>query len=274
MRTRGVAHRSELSSLGITDKDRRRMLRRGEMTRAGTFYVTAEAPANLLPLLGKGVRPTCLTAAALHELWTPLHSDTHIYRPRGVVAGALEKDWIEHGVGLRGWPDALPFADIALTLDHAARCLPVRDAAILFESAVHRRKISLHVALQIIEGLPQRIRTPLRRIDPRAESGTETAVRWWLESLRVPVTPQVQIPGVGRVDLQVGRSWVIECDSVRYHDNPEQYHEDRRRDLLLRSRRYTVTRLTWEQVFLQEEDTRRELLRCIQRRDHRRRLPH
>lgn len=273
MRIRGVAHRSELAGLGITEKERRRMLRDGAMVRAGTFYLTAEAPAAMLPLLREGVRPTCLTAAKHHELWVPLHRKTHVYRPRGMDQGVLGKDWVEHGAGLRSWPDALPLADLVLTLEHAARCLPARDAAILLESAVQRQKISLRQARQIVEGLPRRLRIPLRRIDPRAESGTETAMRWWLESLRVPVTPQVQIPGVGRVDLQVGHSWVIECDSATYHDNPEQYHEDRRRDLLLKARRYTVTRLTWEQVFLEWEDTKQELLRCIRRRDHRRALP-
>lgn len=273
MRIHGVAHRSELSSLGITEKDRRRLLREGRMARVGTFYVTPEAPASLLPLLQDGVRPTCVSAAEHHQLWIPLHEDTHIYRPRGVERDEPKEDWVEHGAGLRSWPDVMPIADLTLTLEHAARCLPVRDAAILLESAVQRKRISLHRARQIVDGLPLRLRTPLRRIDPRAESGTETAVRWWLESLRVAVTPQVRIPGAGRVDLKIGESWIIECDSAQYHDNPEQYHEDRRRDLVLKARRYTVTRLTWEQVFLDWEATKEHLLACLRRRDHRRPLP-
>lgn len=273
MRIRGVAHRSELTSLGISEKMRQKMLLAGTMVRVGTWYVTPEAPADLLPFLREGMRPTCLTAAEHHQLWVPPHDKSHVYRPRGVARNALDEDWIAHGAGMRSWPDALPYADLPLTLEHAARCVPVRDAAILFESAVQKRKLSLRRAKGIVEGLPQRRRNQLRRIDPRAESGTETAVRWWLESLRVPVTPQVQIAGVGRVDLKLGKSWIIECDSVKYHDNPKQYHEDRRRDLVLKARRYTVTRLTWEQVFLSWDTTKEQLLTCIRRRDHQRALP-
>ena len=243
------------------------------MIRVGTFYATPEAPADLLPLLRNGVRSTCVSAAAHHDLWTPLHTGTHVYRPRGIPQPTEQHGWVAHGRGMRFWPDLLPIADLALTLEHAARCLPVRDAAILFESALHQQKLSLQQAHQIVAGLPLRLRTPLRRIHRRAESGTETAVRWWLESLRVAVTPQVWIPEVGRVDLMLGESWIIECDSARFHDSPAQYHKDRRRDLLLKARRYAVTRLTWEQVFLDWESTKQQLLACLRRRDHRRPLP-
>lgn len=273
MRIRGVAHRSELRELGFTDKERRLQLEAGIITRVGAFYVTSRAPAALLTFLEAGVRPTCFTAAVLHELWVPLHEHAHVFRPRGVDLEMLDEDWIEHGRGLRSWPDVSPIADLPLTLEHAARCASARDAAILFESAVQQRKISLERARRIVEGLPQRVRDPLRRIDPRAESGTETAVRWWFESRRVPATPQVHIAGVGRVDLKVGRSWIIECDSTKHHDNPAQYHEDRGRDLRLRAKGFTVTRLTWEQVFLDWKETEQELLQCIRRRDHQQPLP-
>lgn len=273
MRIRGVAHRSELRALGFTEEVRRQQLQAGTISRVGAFYVTAKAPAELLTYLAAGVRPTCVTAADLHGLWIPLHEGAHVYRPRGFDPAEVDESWVVHGRGMRSWPDALPIADLPLALDHAARCLPTRDAAVLFESAVNLRKITLAHARRIVEGLPQRRRTPLRRISSHAESGTETSVRWWLESLNVPVTPQVHISGVGRVDLQVGHSWIIECDSVKHHDTPAQYHQDRHRDLQLRAKGYTVTRLTWEQVFLKWDDTKKELLRCIRRGDHQQALP-
>lgn len=152
------------------------------------------------------------------------------------------------------------------------RCLSVRDAAILLESALNRRKISMGEVERLLAALPAVRRAQLARVTPLSESGTETAVRWWLESLHVPVTPQVRVAGVGRVDLKLGTSWIIECDSATYHDNPEQYHRDRARDLRLQARRYMVTRLTWEQVFLGWEETKAQLLTIIRRRDHRRPL--
>ena len=291
------------------------------MSRTGTWYVTDEAPADLVRLLARGVRPTCVSAAQHHGLWVPLHEGDHVYRPRGLAAveprrdavvtgggaamtggdavvtgggavmtGALAAasgggaaaiggdalvtggDLVMHGSAMRSWPDRAPIADLPLALEHAMRCLSVRDAAILLESALNRRKISRSEVVRLLASLPAALRAQLSRVTTLSESGTETAVRWWLESLHVPVTPQVRIPGVGRVDLKLGTSWIIECDSATYHDNPEQYHRDRARDLRLQARRYMVTRLTWEQVFLDWEETEAQLLTILRRRDHRRPL--
>ncbi|NMA78991.1 MAG: hypothetical protein GX960_17365 [Actinomycetales bacterium] len=307
MKIPGIAHRSDLAGLGITDADRRRLLRRGRMSRAGTWYVTDEAPQDLVSLLAQGVRPTCVSAALHHGLWVPLHEGDHVYRPRGLAAveprrnivvtgrdaavtgrdtavtsrdvavpgrdvAVPGRDMVMHGSAMRSWPDRAPIADLPLALEHAMRCLSVRDAAILLESALNRRKISMGEVERLLAALPAVRRAQLARVTPLSESGTETAVRWWLESLHVPVTPQVRVAGVGRVDLKLGTSWIIECDSATYHDNPEQYHRDRARDLRLQARRYMVTRLTWEQVFLGWEETKAQLLTIIRRRDHRRPL--
>lgn len=270
MRIPGIIHRSRLSSVGISDADRRRLLRQGQIRRVGTWYVTSEAPAELLPILELGLRPTCLTAAAHHGLWIPLHSGTHVYRPRDARVAGSVAGLVPHGSGLRCWPDNDPVAELSLVLEHAARCLPIPEAAILFESALYRHNLSMHAIQECLSRLPRHLRTPLGRVSPLAESGTETAVRWWLESLTVSAAPQVRIEGVGRVDLLVGRSWIIECDSVQYHDTTAQFHRDRDRDLRLRSLGYVVTRLTWEQVFLQWPVTRDHLLTVLRRRDHRR----
>ncbi|WP_394214829.1 hypothetical protein [Brachybacterium vulturis] len=282
MKIPGIAHRSDLAGLGITDAARRRLLRKGRIMRVGAWYVTGDAPEEIVLLLRRGVRPSCVTAAEHHGLWVPLHTGHHVYRPRGLGVekhdqglaergqDLMEHDQalVEHGSEMRSWPDQDPVAELSLTLEHAVRCLSVPDAAILLESALNRRSISRHGVRRVLAALPAARRAQLNRVTPLAESGTETAVRWWLESLHVPVTPQVQIPGVGRVDLQLGASWIIECDSVRFHDNPEQYHRDRARDLRLQARRYMVTRLTWEQVFLDWEETKSQLLQILRRRDH------
>src|SRR5699024_11951331 len=70
-----------------------------------------------------------------------------------------------------------------------------------------------------------------------------------------------------------GTNWVIECDSRSFHDDPNRYREDRRRDLALAERGYRVTRLTREQVFLQWGEPEQMLLTMLRRREHRRALP-
>ena len=134
----------------------------------------------------------------------------------------------------------------------------------------HDRLISEAEAQHLVAGLPVDLARQLRRVRSDAASGTETRVRWWLESMHVAVRSQVQVCRGIRVDLLVGSSWVIECDSRAHHAGDEQYHRDRWRDLTLRAMGYTVTRLSWEQVFLQWEATEQMLRSMLHRREHRR----
>lgn len=305
MRVRGVVHRKGLAEVEPDPDRRSALLRSGKIRSVGQWYVTEEAPEDLLALLELGVRPTCLDAAALHGLWVPMAVGVHAYRPRRVeappdaprlaqirrrrdagsgelvpipVSGAGQPapathPLILHAPSLRGWGSQDPVPDIVRTLDHAARCQSTVNAAILIESALNKRCLSTKDLDRLLAGLPQRKRHPLVRVRADAQSGTETAVRWWLEERRVRVRSQAQLLPDVRVDLLIGTNWVIECDSRRFHDDPAQYREDRRRDLALSSRGYRVTRLTWEQVFLEWPRTSAMLVEMLRRRDHRRLLP-
>ncbi|HEX7352040.1 hypothetical protein [Brachybacterium sp.] len=254
------------------------------------WYLTTAAPPGIVQMLLFGVRPTCLDGASLHGVWTPPHTGAHVFRPRvlrvdaeledarthpvrrkagEVITLSEEAELVLHAPALRAWPGHDPVPDLALVLTHAAHCLPVEKAAVLFESGLQRRLLTRRGAEQILASLPQRIRRPLSRIRADAESGTETIVRWWMESRHFPVRPQVLFPDRRRrMDLLVGRSWVIECDSREFHDDPLSYDADRARDLYLASRGYRVTRLSWEQVFLRWKETQTMLLAILRRGEH------
>lgn len=287
----GIRHRNQLRREGRTRRDLGRWVRTGTVTSMQPWYVTSAAPPNLVALLTVGVRPTCLDGALMHGLWVPLGVGVHVYRPRGVerreqfkrasVAPLRtrrcrdvdepepQERLVLHDPAPRVWPDDDPVPDLPLVLEHAARCLPSVDAAVLLESAVNRRRMSFAAARALVDGLPARFRRPLERIRPDAESGTETTVRWWLESRGIGVRAQVRFPGQNRrMDLLVGRSLVIECDSREFHDDPGGYQEDRQRDLYLVAMGYQVIRLTWEQVFLHWTETERMLRAVLGRGAH------
>lgn len=295
----GIIHRSAVDDLDLEPGQFATWLRQGSVRSVQPWYVTAAAPPDLVAILQQGVRPTCLDAAALHGLWVPPRPEAvHVFRPRrarghrrasgtgaagdslatarpirrrgGKELGAPQAPvpLLHHGPALRSWPDTAPVPQLSLVLEHAARCLTAVDAATLFESALEQGRVTDHQAEQIVASLPHRQRRDLGRIRRGAGSGTETTVRWWLESLGVPVRVQVHIGTVGRVDILAGRRWIIECDSREFHDDEQQYARDRARDLELQFLGFRVTRLTWEQVFVSWRTTRPMLLAILRRGDH------
>lgn len=69
-----------------------------------------------------------------------------------------------------------------------------------------------------------------------------------LRGLGVQVEVQVQIEGVGRVDLVVDGWLIIECDSREYHEGWMTQKRDRRRDLAAAARGYTTIRPIAEDI--------------------------
>lgn len=267
---RPIFHISELENLELTRTELQSLLENGSLIQVGRdWYASIDAPIDLVLATRQGVRLTCASAAKYHQIWTPLHSQLHVYsvhcRPESV-----QRSLVVHPIPHLGkWPDYQPIAPLDLTLLHAGRCLPVPEAATLFESAVNKGKILLGDALAIIEELPKHRQEQLSRINPLAESGTETLVRWFLESRRVKVQAQVEIAGVGYVDMLVGKSLVIECDSVTYHTDKNQYYKDRSRDQELIRQGYLPIHLTWEDVCLHWKSTRERLEGILATRRHR-----
>jgi very-short-patch-repair endonuclease len=94
----------------------------------------------------------------------------------------------------------------------------------------------------------QRARAGLSR--PGSDAGTESVVRQRLTTRGVSVHQQVEIAGVGRVDMVIdGTKIVIEIDGKGHHSTVEAFENDRRRDAELSARGYIVVRLSFAKVF-------------------------
>ncbi|MFL0713489.1 MAG: hypothetical protein ACJLS2_13525 [Microcella pacifica] len=122
-------------------------------------------------------------------------------------------------------------------------CLPRELAIAVLDSALAAGAVG-GFELDAVAGLLSARRRPwLALADGRAGSGTETLVRLALRDAGLRVTPQVRIPGVGRVDLLVGTKVVVEVNSELWHSTAVQRAEDYRRDLALaRSRLHRHSR--------------------------------
>lgn len=236
----------------------------GRLVQAGQWLVTPDEPDAVVLALRAGCRPTCATAARYHGLWTPRSSRIHVYRPRTprLVGGLLAHGWEDR------WVEDDPVASPHLLLRHALRCLPPVEVGILADSAVHLGTVHEADVAALRREAPRQVARVLARVDGRAESGTESRVRLFFALKGVQVEPQVVIDGVGRVDLRVGRSWIIECDSREHHTDRVAYTRDRRRDTGARLLGYLTTRLTHADVEDTWPTTRSQLLTILRTGEH------
>ena len=213
------------------------------------WYAAPQADRDIVRSLRLGGRLTCLSAARLHGLWTPSDRQLHIAVRSGDLAPTVA-GVTTHRLSTAGWPTPEPVLPLPLVLGHALRDHSTEVGLTLLESAVEKRLISVSDAHDLIRAQSRRKRSRgLQHFDPRAGSGSETRVRLFFQRLNIPVVAQAQIAGVGRVDLLVGESLVIEVDSSAYHRALAQYEEDCRRSLELTALGFYVVRLSYTQVF-------------------------
>ncbi|MGC3953664.1 MAG: DUF559 domain-containing protein [Propionicimonas sp.] len=159
----------------------------------------------------------------------------------------------------------------------ATRCLDDEGIVVVLDSILNQRLLTRSQLTVILANCPRRVRRLLAETDAKAESGTESMVRFRLRRLGIKVRSQIVMAGVGRVDLLVGTRLVIEVDSREHHTGAAAYSNDRRRDLFLVTRGgMLVIRLTYNQIVYEWDAVVVELLRIIRRREHlkpRRRKP-
>ena len=215
------------------------------LVRAGRHLVLPGTDDAIIAALGKGLRTTCLTAARHHGIWTPPGRGRHVYGRRG---HPVPRAWVDHGYH-HAWPEDDPVASPALLLEHAARCVDPVDVGILAESAMHLKLLHEADVAAIRRVSPRQVQRVLAHASGLPESGSESKVRLHLLLERVPVRPQVEIEGVGRVDLLVGERWIIECDSKTHHKDKDAYVKDRGRDFNATALGYRTNRLTYEMCF-------------------------
>ncbi|GLK18879.1 endonuclease domain-containing protein [Herbiconiux flava] len=90
-----------------------------------------------------------------------------------------------------------------------------------------------------------------------------------IRSRRKRLRSQVQIEGVGRVDLLLGDRLVLELDGYRWHSSRTGFEEDRHRDLELARRGYRVLRLSWRQVTFDWDAYEGVTMRLVRAGEHR-----
>jgi very-short-patch-repair endonuclease len=237
-----------LAERGLTRHSISRLVAGGELVRLRNGrYVPAHIHADLVAAGRLGGRLDCvslLTALGVFvRVAHPLHvqfepGTTRLPPRRGVVA-----HWRRSSTERRALA-----ADLIEPLAQACRCQSPRDAVATLDSAWHHGLIDEDGIAAIFARLPRRYRTLRELLDRRSESGAETLVRLLLRGLGVDVEVQVEIPGVGRVDLVVDGWLIVECDSRAFHEGWEAQKRDRARDMAAAALGYTTVRPIAEDI--------------------------
>lgn len=275
----GVHCRQEWLRRGVTRYELIRGLREERYTqpRLG-WYAIAGADPLAVEAVRKHGALSCLSALALHQVWIP--PQPHKLHVRGDKVAHSEHRWTYCRQFGRPQPVREAVDGPLLALRHALRCLDPEGITVVCDSLLNtsRRALEGEPVSEILtrteverafEGAPAAVRRCLDRCDDRAASGTETMVRLRLRGRGVKLEPQVDIPGLGHVDLLAGDRLILEADSVAHHLSVEAFREDRRRDREAARRGLLHMRLTYEDVVYDWSQTEAAILSAIRDGHHR-----
>lgn len=276
----GLAATHELYSQGATKHALGRAVACGSIIRVRQgWYALPGGDAPCEEAVRVGGRLGCTSAARLHGLW--VRDSIHLHVSVKAHDGRLRSrhDKRVRLATLRSpavtvhWDDV----DAAGTrfalgprecLREMALCQSPERVVAAADSAIRLKLITRHEWMADISALPRRLRRLLGSVEPRSESITESIARFRLQ--RLGFSPQVQfrVAGVGRVDLLLGRTLVIELDGYEFHSTREAFEDDRRRDAKLAARGFVVLRFSYDQVMNRWSEVRAAIVAAIALGDH------
>lgn len=223
---------------------------------------------------------TCVSALRMHGLWVP-HGDTdlHVRPNRETHSDRVSRTAVESGVQLhrqhrrladqRPW-DGVDGALAALVV--ATGCVSSSDATAAASSALASGLVQQDDLTEVALELPRRRRLLLERATAQSGSGTESIFAEMLRRARIAFVQQPELLPGEYFDFLVGKSLVIEIDSLEWHGSRAQMANDRSRDARLTALGYRMLRFTYEQVMFNPDDVMRTVLDLVRRNVHQRAL--
>ncbi|MDO9395231.1 MAG: DUF559 domain-containing protein [Herbiconiux sp.] len=269
----GVASCDELRMRDFRLREIDRAVRSGALVRVRRGWVAGpDAPPEVLAAVRAGGTLTCVSVLRRHEIWAGVDDGRlHVRIPRLGTRPAEPDGVLRHRtLSLARLPPARGGVDsISEALAHAAMCQSRLDAVASIDSALFRKAISRRQVEHVLTRMPGCYARYLQVADARAESRIETRTRLGLRAVNIRCRPQVQLPGVGRVDLLVGDRLVVETDGHRWHSEEDDVRKDRARDLAATERGYLVLRLGYAQVMVEWPRVEAVVRGLVARGEHR-----
>ncbi|CAN5248057.1 hypothetical protein BH09ACT3_BH09ACT3_12600 [soil metagenome] len=254
----GLAATHELLAAGITSHSLTQAVRAGRLLRLRQgWYGLPGIDQAVASAVRVGGRATCISAAVSLGLWgfdsstVHVRVDPHSSRLRTAHDMTKRLSTVPSDVRVHwragGWGTRYRLSARDALIDMIGCQSPERVVAAA-DSALRLGLLSRPGWERMIRNLPERHRTLLSEVDAASESILESILRFRLRRLGYLPRLQVEISGVGRVDLLLGDRLVIELDGWEHHHSRESFEADRRRDAELARRGFTVLRFTYRRV--------------------------
>ncbi|MFT4086779.1 MAG: hypothetical protein QM658_06420 [Gordonia sp. (in: high G+C Gram-positive bacteria)] len=263
----GVYRHEQLVEFGLSAEQIEKLSRGGglERLRRGWFATGGHDPA-VAAAVKSGGALSCVSALDSHGLWVApgYAGTTHVRRSRKLAR--------KHGGGCHPYgcmPSVEgPVDPVALALECALHCMSEEDWIAVCDSACNTLGLAAEAMRAEMGALPEWAMRWFGKVEPAAQSGTESITRVRLRAAHYTVVVQPKIKDVGRSDLRIGRL-VIECDSETYHCDPESYRYDRQRDRKATAAGWIPFRLTYEDILYGWEEVLADIRAITQADRHR-----
>ncbi|WP_415856461.1 DUF559 domain-containing protein [Sinomonas sp. G460-2] len=267
----GVARRRDLFRDGVTRAELEEALTAGAILRPRQgIYALPDADPVLVRCASTNSALTCASGARAHGFWVLREpEEVHILRADGRYSSGRAV------VHRQSWRPREPRSHVASRADvllHALRCLPELEALVMVESAA-QQGFSLDF---LRERLPGDRNGPARRVLDAVGSGAESPIevlaRERLRRAGLRVQNQVEVDGVGWMDVLVEGCVDVETDG-KVHEQPAQRAKDYRRDRSAQLRGFEVLRYTYSDIVDRPEAMVAEVKEAVARRRARGDLP-
>lgn len=225
----GTARQADLMRFGYSRSRIEAAVRAGvvQRIRRGILGVPNGCPEIRTALTANGLI-TCISAAKELGLWSIKDPDQlHLWADHGV----LPRSVATHRSALVR--DRLPGAYVSVVdaVLHALRCRPPLESLVLAESAVRLGAVDCQELLLHLPGPRNGARRAVvHRIRTDAESPLEVIARELFRAAGLRVETQVEIRGLGRVDMVIEGCLIVELDGMEFHWTREAFRKDRRRN--------------------------------------------
>nr|WP_243847454.1 DUF559 domain-containing protein [Microbacterium ulmi] len=260
-----------MRAAGCTSRGLRASVASGELLRPrlGTYALPGTSDL-AMRALGVGGLLACVSAARSLGLWTlddGEGSNPHVWiaptrnTSREVLDGCrIHRDTLID-------PPRGPSVGIVDVLRQLLRCHGIETFFTALESALRQGILGRRASERLRRAIPREHRWLVDFARSDADSGLESLLRLRLHAIGMTLAPQVEIPGVGRVDFVVGDCLILETDGAT-HEGAGR-HRDLVRDAVAMSLGFITLRFDYAMIVHEWELVELAVVGALARNRHR-----